>query len=395
MSFLPQQNTIVQYVANGIATQFTVPFYTPLEPDGTPDLDVYVQAPNATPIPAADIQEWNVAYTYSPNLDPNTGGIITFTIGHIPTAGYIVTIVRDVSASLDVEFADAQNFSGITLDTALQRLLLIAQQNKSYAFDRNISYIVNSYLPEAALETNTQIPVLQPGYIWIGSGNGVTSAFLEQNPDVSTLRSELANNSPGTDGARLVGYYDSVNVNPTTVDAQLTLLTSAVAAAVPTGVMVEFAGTVAPAGFLLTDGASYLAADYPNLFAVIGYTWGGSGANFNVPLCARRTGVGSGGTATAILGNTVGSVGGSEIESLTDPSQNAAHTHAASTITTSNSRQGNTAGGNPLINITQTSSNVGNIILSLQSVTTISDSGSGAPFNIMQPSYVALKIIKT
>ena len=36
-------------------------------------------------------------------------------------------------------------------------------------------------------------------------------------------------------------------------------------------------------GWLLCDGTSYSVSDYPNLFNVIGYTFGGSGDNFNVP----------------------------------------------------------------------------------------------------------------
>ena len=36
-------------------------------------------------------------------------------------------------------------------------------------------------------------------------------------------------------------------------------------------------------GWLLCNGASYSTTDYPDLFAVIGYTFGGSENNFNVP----------------------------------------------------------------------------------------------------------------
>ncbi len=230
MANLPQQNTIVQYLADGITTTYIVPFFTPVETDGTPDLDVYSQLSTATPNPAADIQEWNVAYTYTPNLDPITGGIITFNGGFIPPNGFAVTIIRDVSASLDAEFSTAQNFSGITLDAVLDKLLLIAQQNKSYAFDRNISYIVNTFFPDDTLNSNVQIPILQPGQVWLGALGGVIAATLQQPPDVSTLRSELANEQPVTNGAGIVGYYDPVNLNPTTVAAQLTLLTNAVVA---------------------------------------------------------------------------------------------------------------------------------------------------------------------
>ncbi|MBO0729145.1 MAG: tail fiber protein [Acidimicrobiaceae bacterium] len=52
-----------------------------------------------------------------------------------------------------------------------------------------------------------------------------------------------------------------------------------------------------PAGWLRCDGALYLVADYPELFGAIGYAYGGSGANFNVPDMRDRFPMGAGTTA--------------------------------------------------------------------------------------------------
>lgn len=54
-------------------------------------------------------------------------------------------------------------------------------------------------------------------------------------------------------------------------------------ALVPSGALLGFAGASAPTGWLMCDGSSYSAGIYPALFAAIGYTYGGSGSNFNVP----------------------------------------------------------------------------------------------------------------
>ena len=395
MPYLPQQNTIVQYYANGIQDEFTVPFYTPIEPDGTPDLLVYTQLSTAIANPQTDINEWNVAYTYTPDSgNPYNGGILTFNMGYIPQNGYIVTIVRNVSASLDAEFANAQNFSGITLDAALDKLLLISQQNKSYALQRNLSYVINSYLPTATLLANVQIPILQPGYIWIGSAGGVVAAYLQEPADASTLRSELANDQPSTDGAKLVGYYDSVNTNPTTVDAQLTLLTNAAQAAVPSGTIIDFGGTSAPTGFLVCDGSSYSTTTYPNLFAAIGYTWGGSAGTFNVPDLSRSITMGSGGTGTSVIGNSVGNTYVGETTSLSDPGQLPSHTHAATTTTSTVIAQANAVSGalnNPVFGV----SSVGSKPYTGTSTTTIANTGNGDPFNVIQTSAIVLKCIKT
>ena len=386
MADLPQQNTIVQYVADGITTNYIVPFFTPLETDGTPDLDVFTQAANAAPVPASDINEWNVAYTYTPNLNPITGGIVTFLSGFIPPSGYIVTIVRDVSASLDTEFSQAQNFSGFTLDLALDKLLLISQQNKSYTLSRNLSYIVNSYLPESTISANVQIPVLQPGQVWFGSAGGVIAVTLEQSADTSTLRSELANNQPTTNGAALVGYYDPVNVNPTNVAAQLTLLTNAVVAPFPTGSIIDFGGTVAPAGFLVCNGASYTVASQPDLFAVIGYTWGGSGLNFNVPNLAGVVTAGSGGTLPP-LANTVGSTGGTALYSLTTGNL-PPHAHNFSYSWTFPSAVSSGAVSGYTIN-------AGGPVSQGNTNSTDNGPGTSTAFSLVQPTAIVLKIIKT
>ena len=59
---------------------------------------------------------------------------------------------------------------------------------------------------------------------------------------------------------------------------------STASVAVPPGVIHEYAGATAPAGYLLCDGASHRRVDYPALFAAIGTTWGtADSASFNVP----------------------------------------------------------------------------------------------------------------
>ena len=87
------------------------------------------------------------------------------------------------------------------------------------------------------------------------------------------------------------------------------------AVGIPTGSTIDFAGSVVPAGFLLCDGSIVSQTTYSNLFSVIGTFWntGGEGAgNFRLPDFRRKVAVGSGGTGTGTLGNTVGNTGGAE-----------------------------------------------------------------------------------
>lgn len=98
------------------------------------------------------------------------------------------------------------------------------------------------------------------------------------------------------------------------------------AAAVPTGVMLDFAGTVAPNGYALCDGTSYATTGaMANLFAVIGYAWGGSGANFNVPDFRGRGVIGAG-AGTGLTARTLAATGGEETHVLA-VAELSAHSH--------------------------------------------------------------------
>jgi microcystin-dependent protein len=51
----------------------------------------------------------------------------------------------------------------------------------------------------------------------------------------------------------------------------------------PTGTLIAFTSSTCPSGYLAADGSSYSTTTYANLFGVMGYGYGGSGASFNVP----------------------------------------------------------------------------------------------------------------
>ena len=96
---------------------------------------------------------------------------------------------------------------------------------------------------------------------------------------------------------------------------------------IPSGSMLDFAGSAAPSGWLLCDGSSYTTASQPTLFAAIGYLWGGSGPNFNVPNMTRRVGMGAGGSGSGTIGNAVGNTGGAETVAPTISITDLGHNH--------------------------------------------------------------------
>lgn len=106
-----------------------------------------------------------------------------------------------------------------------------------------------------------------------------------------------------------------------------------------TGLIIPWGSAVVPSGFLECNGQSVSTSTYAALFAVIGYTYGGSGANFNVPDLTDRTVVNksnnknlaqTGGANTVTrTGNVTGNVGNTAITSAEMPSHAHMCTYAA------------------------------------------------------------------
>lgn len=71
---------------------------------------------------------------------------------------------------------------------------------------------------------------------------------------------------------------------------------------IPVGQIAFFAMSTAPNGWLYANGDLKATADYPALFDAIGYTYGGSGANFNLPDARDRVLRGYGGANTGVFG---------------------------------------------------------------------------------------------
>ena len=88
------------------------------------------------------------------------------------------------------------------------------------------------------------------------------------------------------------------------------------------GIVIPFAGTTAPQGWMLCDGSAVSRTTYAALFAVIGTTYGeGDGeTTFNIPNLAGRVAIGSS------QRHALGTTGGSETVTLT-ADQLPAHVH--------------------------------------------------------------------
>ncbi len=168
--------------------------------------------------------------------------------------------------------------------------------------------ILYDNLQNVVWDRPTTTPPINP--VWAGTATGTANAILASAPGFGFL------NGQGIDfiaaftntGATTVNGFPLVSNGPSGTQAlppndiiagnliqviwsqtaqQFYLINGAIPPSLPA---IHYAGQVilmrtqtCPAGTLPEDGTSYLATSYVALFNAIGYTWGGSGANFNVP----------------------------------------------------------------------------------------------------------------
>lgn len=168
----------------------------------------------------------------------------------------------------------------------------------------------------------------------------------------------------------------------------------------PTGSLIAFAGSSAPSGWLICNGASLSTTVYAALFAVIGYTYGGSGSSFFVPNLKGRVPVGRD-TAQSEFDN-LGETGGAKTHTLTTsemPSHNhsgvtdvqGSHSHTYSDFPNSNQ---DLAQGTYTFRRAPQTSNTGAAGDHAHNLS-IYNTGGGGSHNNLQPYLVINWIIKT
>lgn len=103
---------------------------------------------------------------------------------------------------------------------------------------------------------------------------------------------------------------------------------------IPVGALHQFAGSSAPTGYLLCDGAAISRTTYSDLFGVVGTTYGsGDGSTtFNLPDLRQRFPIG---VATSGTGSTIGSTGGTidHIHTVDPPNTTSTGPSATSNVT--------------------------------------------------------------
>jgi microcystin-dependent protein len=160
---------------------------------------------------------------------------------------------------------------------------------------------------------------------------------------------------------------------------------------VPVGAVVAYGSSTAPKGWLSCLGQEVYRGDYPDLFAVIGTTYGvGNGTTtFNLPNLSGRVVVGQG-SGSGLTSRSMGATGGAETHTLTT-GEIPSHSH------TSNATGGGlglmTADGNNTA-VGVDASAVEPNLYTAPAALSINDAGGGGAHNNMQPFAVLNYIIR-
>jgi microcystin-dependent protein len=273
-----------QYNCNGSTTAFVFTFGV----GATSEIQVILTSPAGVETTLTETTNYTVACT---NSDCTSGGTVT-TLSTYAT-GNTITILRNVPLTQEADFTEGMPTLYESFETGLDKLTRIAQQHEERL---NRSVVVpksettsGMMLPAAATRASRYLA-------FDASGNPIASAGGPGSADVPV----------SAWGATLIAATDAAAAR------DLLSVTAAV-----TGEIRMYAGSSAPAGWLVCDGSAVSRTTYATLFAVMGTTFGaGDGSTtFNLPNFKGRIpiGVGQGNTAEGggagtnrVLGATAG-----------------------------------------------------------------------------------------
>jgi microcystin-dependent protein len=170
-------------------------------------------------------------------------------------------------------------------------------------------------LPAGTSPVYPAVPSIILTVVQVGNSGLVVSPSEPSSTGVLWLDTDETSDVPvpiGGTAGQVLAKIDAVNYNTQWINQVVA----------PAGVISQFAGTTAPIGYLLCQGQTLTTTSYPDLFAVLGYTYGGSGTSFKIPDLQNRVPVGRGSGTFASLNST----GGAETVAISI-AQMPVHTH--------------------------------------------------------------------
>lgn len=302
--------------------------------------------------------------------DPSGLDLLKVTYDSTASGSYKTTILANAITNTagGLIVGTSASFGGLVVNNVGAPAAGTDAVNKTYVDDA-IAGVV------AGTSGSLDIPTADGRYVKL-TGSTMSGSLAMGANIISNVASPVA-----TTDAATKGYVD-------------TSIASVGASFFPTGVILPFAGSSAPAGFVMCFGTALSRTSQANLFSVIGTTYGaGDGSTtYNVPDFRGRTPIGSGagvGLTTRSLGGQLGEENHTLILSEIPQHQHVVPRDGRTPSGIDGTGAGSESGGTP--------DNVGNSTGGYPWRTLVNDvySGGNGAHNTMQPSLVVNFIIKT
>lgn len=206
----------VQAIATSSQTTFTYNF--PIYNNS--DLKVYARATGSTPNDAADLKTLTTDYTVT-GAGAAGGGTVVFNTGR--TTGDIITIVGAAPTQRLTNLSTLATLTSDDLNREFNNLTTFVKQNEMLAGDIQPTYENSAIIASKDLK----LPILGSKQKWVmNTANTEILSVTDESTSADLLRTELAKQTNGSDGALLSGYYDTVASAGKTVHAKLDTIDS-------------------------------------------------------------------------------------------------------------------------------------------------------------------------
>jgi microcystin-dependent protein len=406
------------------------------------DADELVVITRVNATGAETTETLNTAYIVD-GVDNANGGNVTFKYNtgnpsdpnysvtdYRPQTGETVVIKRVLPLTQTTDYTPNDPFPAEVHEESLDKLTFMSQQQQE-EIDRSFKFSETdtgtASIPTASVRANKYLGFDADGDVVAveGTSSDITVSTYGQtlvdDADASAARATLGLGFVSTLSSIATANITDANVTTAKIadsavttakinDEAVTSAKLASGLAFVSGMLMPYAGSSAPTGWLLCYGQSLSRTTYADLFAAIGTTYGSAdGDSFNAPDLRGRTIAGQddmGGSSANRLtdaitgglnGDTLGDTGGTESHTLTSAQSGlVGHTHGVSASLEATTGAGSAETGvDPGDGAFQGNNAADNTSMINVSISAVASADASEAHNNVQPTIILNYIIKT